>query len=167
MILRNKLNIVVTLLLVSLAFANKSNGSGVNIGHERSGVAAGQETSSLIHRIASRPKKRPHILKGPARITDGDTLVIGSTHVRLNGLAAPELNEPGGYKSRLKLIKITQRKSVECRLSGVRSYKREVGICYVAGKDVAIEMVSSGNGRDCPRYSKGRYLGCGLNTAST
>ena len=42
----------------------------------------------------------PLTIKGPARVIDGDTIVVGSTHVRLNGVDAAELGTARGENAR-------------------------------------------------------------------
>ncbi|MEX0758216.1 MAG: hypothetical protein WD100_01430, partial [Tistlia sp.] len=37
------------------------------------------------------------------------------------------------------------------------SYDRMIGVCFSAGADIADALVLAGLGRDCPRYSGGRY----------
>lgn len=152
-----KLRLILKSMVLAFIFLTPSLGEALWLNQESEGPTVDQDTQEFFQPVSGNRKRRPKILQGPARIIDGDTLAIGSTRVRLEGLAAPELNEPGGYNSRLRLIRITQNKRVDCRLTGAKSYRREIGVCYVDGKDVAVEMVNSGNARDCPRFSEGRY----------
>ena len=97
-------------------------------------------------------------IRGPARVRDGDTIVVNRTPVRLNGLACPEMHEPGGWAAKKKMIFLTSRQFISCELNGERTHDRKVGICTdQSGTDIAIKMVSAGLCRDCPRYSNGRY----------
>ena len=98
-------------------------------------------------------------LTGFPAVVDGDGLTFGRIEVRLQGIAAPELSDPGGSESRLHLQQVVGNHSVECLLDGTLAGagRRPVGVCFVEGKDVGLAQVLSGNALDCPRYSKGRY----------
>jgi len=77
--------------------------------------------------------------------------------VRLQGLAAPEMTQAGGQAAKEALIEIIAGRPVSCDLDGTKTHDRIVGICTIAGRDVAAELVSQGLARDCPRFSGGRY----------
>ncbi|MGP1254908.1 MAG: thermonuclease family protein [Kiloniellales bacterium] len=98
------------------------------------------------------------VLEGAVtHVRDGDTIEIGETAVRLSGLHAPEMGEDGGPAARAFMVELVAGKFVECRLEGRRSYDREVGDCFLDGRDIAGLLVAAGLGRDCPRFSGGRY----------
>lgn len=108
--------------------------------------------------------REPQGIHGPmVHVRDGDTLEILDrisgrvVAVRLNGLHAPELREPGGREARRWMQIMTTGEVVTCTLTGERSRDRLVGICYLNGADLAAGLVGAGLGRDCPRYSRGRY----------
>lgn len=91
-------------------------------------------------------------------VRDGDTIEVEGTPVRLNGLHAPELRDPYGLEAKAMMTRIVAGQEIGCELSGERSYDRVIGTCYSEnGEDVAAELVAAGLGRDCPRYSGGRY----------
>lgn len=98
-------------------------------------------------------------LTGPVtHIRDGDTIEVAGTPVRLNGLHAPELRDPYGAEAKAMMARIVSAQEIGCELTGERSYDRVIGVCYGEdGKDVAAKLVAAGLGRDCPRYSGGRY----------
>ena len=78
--------------------------------------------------------------------------------MRLDGLHAPERNEPYGREATAMMARIVAGQTLSCALTGARSYDREIGLCRdQAGHDVARALVEAGLGRDCPRYSRGRY----------
>lgn len=96
-------------------------------------------------------------LDGQPRVIDGDTIVVGGVHVRLNGLDAEELFEPHGTMARDAMRRIAGA-YVSCTLNGDRSYDRMVGTCINSrGEDIAAALVTQGLALDCPRYSHGRY----------
>lgn len=91
-------------------------------------------------------------LLGPARVRDGDTLVVGGTPVRLQGLHCPELSEAGGAQAGAVLGRMVASQEVSCTLNGKRTYDRLVGRCYVDGTDVAAALIRGGFCARCPRY---------------
>ena len=97
------------------------------------------------------------VLAGPASVIDGDTMRVAGQKVRLQGLAAPEINEPGGLKAKNALIELVRGQHVTCELDGTTSYDRVVGICYAGGRDLAAVLIRWGFARDCEWYSGGRY----------
>jgi endonuclease YncB( thermonuclease family) len=101
--------------------------------------------------------RQENVLAGQASVIDGDTIRVAGQKVRLQGLAAPELSEPGGIEAKNAMIELVSNRRVSCELDGTTSYDRVVGICYAAGLDMAAELVRRGLARDCPRYSGGRY----------
>src|SRR5450631_2755175 len=81
-------------------------------------------------------------LSGVPRIVDGDTLAIGSTKVRLEGIDAPEtdqvcLNANGvhwacGIDARDQLVAHIAGKGIECTSHGTDVYRRTLATCYLA-----------------------------------
>jgi len=102
-------------------------------------------------------QNEPEVLAGQTSVIDGDTLRVAGQKVRLQGLAAPELDEPGGIEAKNAMVQLVERQQASCELDGTTSYDRVVGICYVGGRDVAELLVTRGVARDCPRFSNGRY----------
>lgn len=98
-------------------------------------------------------------LVGVASVEDGDGLLFGQVEVRLQGIAAPELNEVMGAESRTGLLQIAAGREVVCRLDGTTAGRsgRPVGVCYVGDIDLGRAQVEAGLARDCPAYSDGRY----------
>lgn len=116
---------------------------------------------SLLFLLASFPAFAQSEISGTAHVIDGDTIHVitgsGTIKVRLQGIAAPETRQPGGKEATAFLTQYAEGKSVRCELDGTKTQKREVGICYVNGKDIAAEVIRAGLARDCPRFSGGRY----------
>jgi len=91
-------------------------------------------------------------------VRDGDTVVVSGVPIRLQGLAAPELGEKWGRASREAMQRIVAGERLHCELTGERSDDRSIGVCRLDdGRDIAAILVSEGLGRDCQRYSGGRY----------
>lgn len=100
----------------------------------------------------------PTILTGTVtKVRDGDTIEVGKIPIRLNGVSAPELNEPLGPQSKAFMVDLVMEKSVRCELDGSKTHDRFVGICYLDEQDIGARIVSNGLALDCPRYSSGRY----------
>ena len=98
-------------------------------------------------------------VKGLAsHIRDIDTLEIGGIPIRLNGLDGPELSEPRGQEAKAWLIALLSEVELSCALNGERTYDRFVGTCYLPdGRDLSEVIIQNGYGRDCRRYSGGKY----------
>lgn len=105
---------------------------------------------------------------GAARITDGDTLRIGATRIRLFGVDAPEARQrcpgrdgtdwPCGAAATEKLEALVANREVRCELQDADRYGRMVASCSVDGRDLGAAVVGAGLARAYARYSD-RYLG--------
>ena len=94
-------------------------------------------------------------ITGIANVTDGDTVKINNTRIRLHGIDAPERNqkcEKYGQKWRCgqastKLLRtLTTNKTITCKGSSTDRYKRLIAVCYVNGVDLNAAMVDAGPG---------------------
>jgi micrococcal nuclease len=92
--------------------------------------------------------------------------VVGNMPIRLNGLAAPEGDEPGGGAATQAMIELVEGRTLRCELDGERTHDRCVGVRHLDGVDISEVMVRSGVARDCPRYSQGRYAEAELQAAA-
>ena len=102
-------------------------------------------------------------LSGIPRIVDGDTLAIGATKVRLEGIDAPEtdqvcLNENGahwdcGIDARDKLAAHIAGREINCTSSGIDVYRRTLAICYLANEDLNAWLVQQGWALAYVKYS--------------
>lgn len=88
---------------------------------------------------------------------DGDTLRCDGARVRLWGIDAPEMAEPGGQESKSALVALIDGQAVTCEQIDTDRYRRIVARCYVDGRDVGGMLVTGGWARDWPRYSGGYY----------
>ena len=110
---------------------------------------------ALVAFQAIRPSDQLEDVVG--KVIDGDTLYVGSVKIRLEGIAAPELDEPLGPEARDFLTAFALGKRARCDLTGERSFDREVAVCRIDGQDLGRVMVEAGLARDCPHFSGGRY----------
>jgi micrococcal nuclease len=67
---------------------------------------------------------------------DGDTLRCGSERVRIEGVHAPELSEPGGQEARQRLQKRIQSGELVIQRGGRDKYGRTLGRVYVNGSRI-------------------------------
>lgn len=107
---------------------------------------------------------------GRASVIDGDTIEIGGTRIRFDGVDAPErrqtcLDADGakyrcGHQSAFALDDfLAASRPTTCTPKG-KSWDRMVASCWRAdGEDVSAWMVRNGHAIDWPKYSKGRYAG--------
>jgi endonuclease YncB( thermonuclease family) len=107
------------------------------------------------------------IVAGPARVIDGDTIDIGGTRIRLEGIDAPEAGQTcmtghgavwdcGNAATRV-MAGLTQGRTVECASRGRDKYGRVLATCFVGGLDVNREMIKRGYAWAFVRYSR-RYV---------
>ena len=102
-------------------------------------------------------------LTGVPRIVDGDTLAIGATKVRLEGIDAPEtdqvcLNSKGsrstcGIEARDRLIAHVAGREISCTSNGFDVYNRTLGTCRLLGEDLNGWMVQEGWALAYVKYS--------------
>jgi endonuclease YncB( thermonuclease family) len=96
----------------------------------------------------------PGEIAGRARVLSGDSLHINQTTYRLWGIAAPPLDEFGGYTAMQGLAALIGSQTVVC--APTRGFRGglQTARCRVAiGRDLAADMVRRGFARDCPRQS--------------
>jgi endonuclease YncB( thermonuclease family) len=119
------------------------------------------KTLGLLLLLLSLPALAKSEISGTCLVIDGDTIHVikngNATKVRLHGIAAPEMDQPGGREATAFLERYAEGKPVRCVLEGTRTEKFEIGTCYVGGQDIAAAVVKAGFARDCPSYSGGRY----------
>ncbi|WP_197033646.1 thermonuclease family protein [Bradyrhizobium sp. URHD0069] len=96
-------------------------------------------------------------ISGPARVIDGDTVVVAGTSVRLKGVDAAELGTARGENARRVMATLVTGQ-LTCHMTGEKTYGREVGYCTTAnGTDINRAIIASGAALACPRYDD-RYL---------
>ena len=105
-------------------------------------------------------------VSGPARVVDGDTLVVRGTRVRLHGVDAPESKQTciaGGQRWRCgreatrALVRRIGGRPVACEERDRDGYGRAVAVCRVGGKDVNAWMAAEGWAFAYRKYSQ-RYV---------
>jgi micrococcal nuclease len=115
-------------------------------------------TLGLILLTSTAYAAEPHVISGQNRVLDGDTVVVGETHVRLKGVDAPERGTELGEFAREIMIEIVNGSDLTCQLTGEKTHRREVGYCFTSeGVDINREIIAQGLALACPRYST-RYV---------
>jgi endonuclease YncB( thermonuclease family) len=107
---------------------------------------------------APTPTAAQATVTGPARVIDGDTIAIGTTRVRLQGVDAAELGTARGAAARAAMLAIVGTGPLTCALTGEHTWRREVGTCTTAaGVDIGQAIVAGGWALAYARYSA-RYV---------
>lgn len=100
----------------------------------------------------------PVILEGPAYVTDGDTITIQKTQIRLYGIDAPEMNHPYGKRAKWAMVHLCKGQCIRAEVTDVDAHGRTVAKCFLPdGRDLSAELVKQGLAIDWPKYSGGQY----------
>ena len=101
---------------------------------------------------------------GPARVVDGDTIVISGERIRLHGIDAPELKQTCktrkgneqlcGQLAKQALEKLVRGQEVICKGGKRGRYKRLIAVCYVGPFNINEQMVTDGCALAYRQYSK-------------
>lgn len=102
-------------------------------------------------------------ITGTARISDGDTITVKGTRIRLNGIDTPETDQvcidkadktyACGISVREALIEFVQGRSVTCSGDEIDRYGRRTMTCFVDHVDINAAMVAGGWALAFRRYS--------------
>jgi endonuclease YncB( thermonuclease family) len=118
-------------------------------------VVAALTTAVATAQVAS-------VLTGPARVIDGDTIIVAGEHVRLEGIDAPERDQTCqrdgkawacGLRATQTLRSLIRDREVTCRVIGRDAYGRALGACSAKQVNLNAAMVRSGFALDFRRYS--------------
>lgn len=106
-------------------------------------------------------------VSGPARVVDGDSLVIGDRRLRLKGIDAPELKQRCrrdafdygcGIESASYLRGLIGSRQVDCTAEGIDRYGRDLVRCRAGGVDLNEAMVRSGHAIAFGDYQRAETL---------
>ena len=101
-------------------------------------------------------------ISGPARVTDGDTIKIGTTRIRLHGIDAPEKGQNCEKRGQLwrcgqvstKFLRyLINSQTVTCIGNTIDRYKRLIAVCYANGIDLNAALVDAGLALAYRKYS--------------
>jgi endonuclease YncB( thermonuclease family) len=93
------------------------------------------------------------IVTGTPRIVDGDTLQIDLTTVRLHGIDAPEVSQPGGRAATVALVELVNNKAIQCEGHEKDDYGRLIAKCRAGDEDINAAMVRRGRAWAYAKYS--------------
>ncbi|MFA5956763.1 thermonuclease family protein [Hyphomicrobium sp.] len=106
---------------------------------------------------------QPAIITGIGRVVDGDTLDVGPTRVRLEGIDAPEIAQTCqtargetwncGVAAATMLRKLAEHQDLSCDRKGTDRYRRVLATCFADGIDIDEAMVKAGLAWAFVRYS--------------
>ena len=113
--------------------------------------------ASVVVVLAASPATA-ELVVGIPRIVDGDTLEIGQTTIRLSGIDAPEVAQPGGRDAVAALAGLVEHKQTRCEGEERDNYKRLIARCSAGNGDVNAAMVRKGYAWAYVKYSE-EYVG--------
>ena len=96
---------------------------------------------------------RAELVSGVPRIIDGDTFEIGPTTIRLSGIDAPEVAQPGGVDAIGALAALVEAKQTRCEGSRRDAYNRLIATCDAGEGDVGAALVLQGHAWAYTKYS--------------
>ena len=103
------------------------------------------------------------LIKGKAKVIDGDTIHIGNNKIRLHGIDAPEQKQTCSFEGNewncgqdatFFLSNLINKKSVSCRVNDIDQYKRLVAVCFIDNININQIMIISGWAIAYRYYSK-------------
>jgi endonuclease YncB( thermonuclease family) len=106
---------------------------------------------------------RAAALEGPVVVTDGDSLEMNGTRIRLFGIDAPEAGQSCakagvqydcGATATAALRRLTENQHVRCAAEGLDRYGRTLAVCRVGNVEVNAWMVRQGHALSFRRYSE-------------
>ena len=116
------------------------------------------QASATIHDFKKPQEEKHQPIVGGCWVIDGDTIHIGSHKIRLQGINAPELDEPYGKQAKWALHKLVKGQTITAQPNGEKSYDRIVAKCFLEdGRDLAAEMVKMELALDLPNYPDADY----------
>jgi len=102
--------------------------------------------------------REKRVIEGTAHVTDGDTITIQKTQIRLYGIDAPELDHPFGKKAKWAMVSLCKGQKVRAEITDEDDYGRKVAKCFLPdGRDLSAELVAQGLALDWSKYSGGKY----------
>jgi endonuclease YncB( thermonuclease family) len=107
----------------------------------------------IVQSPAVAPAPPAQTLSGIARVIEGDTIEVRGTHIRLNGIDAPESKQTCeangqayacGQQATEALIVLLGARPIECTERSRDRYRRIVATCHVDSTDIGAWMVEHG-----------------------
>jgi endonuclease YncB( thermonuclease family) len=124
------------------------------------GILTSGMSGAFIHLAAAAALA---LVQGQPHVTDGDTIRIGETRIRLEGIDAPEMSQQCtkadgsdwkcGEAAKAALIQKIGNEAVRCEISGTDRYGRSLGTCWSGTINLNQWLVGSGWAVAYRRYS--------------
>lgn len=92
------------------------------------------------------PHGQPFDIRTPA-VIDGDTLIHNGRRIRIWGIDAPEMSQPGGRAAKDNLIALCYRRHIHVVPRGTDVYGRMVAQLFSGRGDIGAAMVEGGFAR--------------------
>lgn len=93
------------------------------------------------------------------RVVDGDTIEAGGQDVRLQGIDAPERDQPHGGRATAALKSLILHRRVRLEVQGADQYGRLIAVVYRDGRNINRWLVEQGHAWEYDRYSEDPVLG--------
>lgn len=93
------------------------------------------------------------------RVMDGDTIAVAGQSVRLQGIDAPESDQPHGNEATAALKSLILHRRVRLGIRGKDRYDRLIAVIHSEGRNVNRWLVEHGHAWEYDRYSKDAALG--------
>jgi endonuclease YncB( thermonuclease family) len=115
-----------------------SSGSGAAPSHWGRTVEPFDETTS-------KRVRTEQVLQGRVYVTDGDTITLAKTQIRLFGIDAPEMAHPYGKIAKNALYDLCKGQTIRAVVTAKDAHGRTVARCFLPdGRDLSAEMVKLG-----------------------
>lgn len=98
----------------------------------------------VLWRQADVPASVTRLSGAVTHIRDGDTIEVQGTAVRIANLDCAELGTPEGEAAKTWIGELLAGASVDCDLSGRKSYDRQLGTCRFGGADLGEILIGEG-----------------------
>lgn len=93
------------------------------------------------------------------KVTDGDTIEAGGRTIRLQGIDAPERDQPHGNEATAALASLILHRRVRLETRGTDRYGRLIAVVYRNGENINRQLVRQGHAWEYDRYSDDVLLG--------
>ena len=117
-----------------------------------------------VDRWLNTPSPPTAAIEGRASVTDGDTLTVGATRIRLHGIDAPEREQTCrdvasrdyrcGHAAAMALSDRIGQQTVSCEERDVDRYGRIVAVCFAGSLELNRWLVQQGLAVAYRRYSR-------------
>lgn len=154
--------LLLLLLIVGVVvfFSTRKNGANGGRRASRHGQTPSpkRRTVEPFDETTSRRVRTEQVLKGRVYVTDGDTITLAKTQIRLFGIDAPELAHPYGKIAKNALYDLCKGQTIRALVTAEDSHGRTVARCFLPdGRDLSAEMVKLGLAIDWAKFSGGEY----------